>query len=276
MRCTLLGTGDAVGVPAPLCDCEFCASSDRRRRPGLLVEADDATVLLDVPPDVTPALHEAGVAGDDALDAAFVTHGHYDHAGGLSELNHTRYDRHLRNDEERGLDNPLADPFPTHVPRSVLQKYATERPGLVDRLGMEALEPGDRVAVGPLTVEAFRVEHGEPLLPTLGYVVRGPSEEGRGGGTVTVGYAPDLNAAPDPEAVPAERFDLLFVEGSVLGAELHADADALRAGLGRLDADRRVATNVSEHMLRMHTEEVRDHGRALGYEVWADGDAAAV
>ncbi|QZY00821.1 MBL fold metallo-hydrolase [Halobaculum rubrum] len=277
MRCTLLGTGDALGVPVPLCDCEFCAASDPRRRPGLLIEAAGTTVLLDAPPDVTPALHGANVTG---LDAVFLTHGHYDHASGLSELNHTRYERHLLNGDDLGHDHPVADPFEAHVPRSVLQKYATERPGLVERLGMEVVQSGDRVSVGPLSVTPFGVDHGDPLFPTLGYVVRGPrSDPGRGDdgseGAV-VGYAPDLNAAPDPETVPGDGLDLLFAEGSVLGAELHADAAELRAGLDRLDADRRVATNVSEHMLRMHTEAVEERAREYGYEVWADGDATTL
>jgi len=272
MRCTLIGTGDAVGVPAPLCDCEFCAESEPRRRPGLVVQADGTAVLLDVPPDVTPALHGAGTS---ALDAVFVTHGHYDHAGGLSELNHARYERHLLNGDDLGHDHPIADPFETHVPRSVLQKYATERPGLVERVDMVAIGPGDSVGVGPVTVEAFRVDHGEPLFPTLGYVVRGPREDGQAGDAV-VGYAPDLTDAPDPASIPASGLDVLFAEGSVLGAELHAAADALRAGLDRIEAERRVATNVSEHMCRMHTAELEARGRTLGYEVWADGDAATL
>ncbi|WP_435063314.1 MBL fold metallo-hydrolase [Halobaculum sp. EA56] len=277
MRCTLLGTGDAVGVPAPLCECEYCVESDPRRRPGLLVEAAGTAALLDAPPDVTRGLHGAEVT---SLDAAFLTHGHYDHAAGLSELNHARYDRHLRNGPELGHDHPISEPFPVRAPRSVLQTYAAERPGLVDRLGMTVVGPGERVAVGPLSVEAFRVDHGEPPFPALGYVVRGPSGDpvGDGDGTAeaAVGYMPDLNAAPAPASVPVDALDLLFAEGSVLGAELHADAADLREGLARLDADRRVATNVSEHMLRMHTDAVEDRGREVGYEVWADGDAAVV
>jgi len=279
VRCTLLGTGDAVGVPAPLCDCEYCEESDPRRRPGLLVETegggDGTTVLLDVPPDVTSALHDAGVTD---LDAAFLTHGHYDHAAGLSELNHARYERHLLNGPELGHDHPVSEPFSVRVPRSVLQAYATRRPGLVNRLGLMVVPPGERVAVGPLTVEAVRIDHGEPLFPTLGYVVRGPSTEPERGAVdpAVVGYLPDLDAAPDPEAMPAGRFDLLCAEGSVLGAELHADAAALRDGLAPLAADRRVATNVSEHMLRLHTPAVEARGREVGYEVWRDGDAATV
>ncbi|UIO99970.1 MBL fold metallo-hydrolase [Halobaculum sp. CBA1158] len=273
MRCTLLGTGDAVGVPAPLCECEYCAESDPRRRPGLLVEAAGTAVLLDAPPDVTRGLHEAGVTD---LDAAFLTHGHYDHSAGLSELNHARYDRHLRNGTELGHDHPVAEPFQVRVPRSVLQRYATERPGLADRLRLAVVAPGERVGVGPVTVEALRVEHGEPLFPTLGYVVRGLSGTTGDTDEAAVGYLPDLNAAPGPGAVPANALDLLFAEGSVLGAELHADAVILHEGIARLDADRRVATNVSEHILRMHTDAVEERGREVGYEVWADGEAAVV
>ncbi len=48
MRMTLFGTGDATGMPATPCDCEYCAQSAPQRRPAVLVESDDTAVVLDM------------------------------------------------------------------------------------------------------------------------------------------------------------------------------------------------------------------------------------
>lgn len=268
MRLTLLGTGDAVGVPAPLCDCEYCAASERRRRPGLLVEAGGTTLLFDAPPDVTEGLHATGTT---ALDAVFLTHAHYDHFAGVNELNHARYERHVLNESDYDHPHPLSEELTVYANDSVLSYVAETRSHLTRRLEFEAVVPGESATVGPVTVEPFAVEHGGPRFDTQGYVVRGPSADG---GETTVGYVPDANAAPDPSTLPP--FDLLLFEGSVLGPELHADAAELRAGLDRLDVERVVPTNVSEHQAELHTRELRERAADLGYEMWADFDSAEV
>jgi hypothetical protein len=293
---TCLGTGDAVGVPAPLCDCEYCAESDRRRRPGLLVESGDTTVLLDVPPDVTEGLHATETT---SLDGVFATHAHYDHFHGVHELNHTQYERHVWNEAEYDHPHPLSDGLTVYGNDSVVKHVHSVAPHLPDRLDFEPLNPGDRVTVGPLSVEPFPVEHGGPLFRTQGYLVRGPSGDGSDAGsdsevgsdagsdsevgsdastdsataTATLAYAPDANRL-DPTELPS--LDLLFVDGSVLGPELHADAEELREQVARVDADRVVPTNVSEHQSERHTADLDAHASDLGYEVWQDFETTTV
>ncbi len=227
MNVTCLGTGDAVGVPAPLCDCEYCAESDRRRRPGLLVESGDTTVLLDVPPDVTEGLHATETT---SLDGVFATHAHYDHFHGVHELNHTQYERHVWNEGEYDHPHPLSD----------------------------------------------------------GLTVYGTDSETA---TATLAYAPDANRL-DPTELPS--LDLLFVDGSVLGPELHADAEELREQVARVDADRVVPTtslsrlvtdreerlgespaDASEHVQQVRGEEQPQNahtGRADRFGEGVDGD----
>lgn len=85
--------------------------------------------------------------------------------------------------------------------------------------------------------------------------------------------APDVNRL-DPENLPA--VDLLFVDGSVLGPELHADAEELREQVARVDAERVVPTNVSEHQSELHTAELESHASDLGYDVWEDFQTATL
>ncbi len=273
MHATLLGTGDAVGVPAPLCDCEYCVESERRRRPGLLVESDDTTLLFDVPPDVTDGLHATGTT---SLDGVFATHAHYDHFHGVHELNHTRYERHVRNESDYDHPHPLSDGLTVYGNDSVYKHVHSVAPHLTKRLDFEPSNPDESVTVGPFSVEPFALEHGGPLFRTQGYLVRGPSgEEGRTNGeTATLAYAPDLSRFPEPDDFPS--LDLLFVEGSLLGPELHADAMELREQVDRVDADRVVPTNVSEHQSERHTEDLLAHAADLGYDVWSDFDTAVV
>lgn len=274
MNVTCLGTGDALGVPAPLCDCEYCTESDRRRRPGLLVESGDTTVLLDVPPDVTEGLHATGTT---SLDGVFATHAHYDHFHGVHELNHTQYEQHVWNEDDYDHPHPLADDLTVYGNDSVLKHVHSQTPHLTERLDFEALNLGEEEQVGPLTVEPFRVDHGGPLFHTQGYVVTGPSGDDGGSGpsaeTAAVAYAPDANSL-DPNPLPS--VDLLFVEGSLLGPELHADAEELREQVARVDADRVVPTNVSEHQAELHTAALEAHASDLGYEVWEDFQTAVV
>ena len=54
MRLTFLGTGTSKGVPEIGCTCPVCQSADkrdRRLRVSVLIETDDARILIDCGPD---------------------------------------------------------------------------------------------------------------------------------------------------------------------------------------------------------------------------------
>lgn len=86
MRLTLLGTGTSFGVPMIGCECAVCRSTDprdRRARSGALLEAGDATILIDTPPELRLQLLAARVR---RLDAVLYTHEHADHVNGIDDL----------------------------------------------------------------------------------------------------------------------------------------------------------------------------------------------
>lgn len=259
MEVTLLGSGDAVGVPAPLCDCEYCLASDRRRRPGVLVENGETSLVFDVGPDVAQQLHEVGVYD---VDAFFATHAHFDHYWGVRELAHAAMDEHLGNEE--AFDHPTFGKQVTVRGSRAVRTFTRDRfPDVLDHVDYEPIDPGERADVGAFTVEAFDLDHGDSKFLTQGYAVTADG--------TTVGYAPDVDrmrTVPDP----CTGVDLLFFDGSVLGAEIHGEAPLLRAAVDDAGADRVVLTHVSEHLLERHTDDVVGHP---DYEVWADFDAAA-
>lgn len=267
MDVTLLGTGDATAVPAPLCDCAYCVASDRRRHPAVLVETGEATLLLDVGPDVQEQLHETGVRD---VDAAFLTHAHGDHAAGLPALAQAaKWDAdHLDAVDDLDPTGEAFDPgYPVYL-TDTARDHVTERyHGLDARLRLAAIADGETVTVGDATVTAVPVAHHRPTFRTLGYLVAAD------GGTVL--YAPDMRRWAD--GPPDADVDLLVCEGAaVLGQPVHGPADELRAAIEAVDADRTVLVNVNEHLQRAHTDACRERARAAGYELGADFDTVEV
>ncbi len=86
MKITVLGSGAAAGVPmisAGWGNCDPAEPRNRRRRPSILVEEGDQTILVDTSPDLREQLLGANVR---RLDAVLYTHAHADHLHGIDDL----------------------------------------------------------------------------------------------------------------------------------------------------------------------------------------------
>ncbi|NLO97489.1 MAG: MBL fold metallo-hydrolase [Peptococcaceae bacterium] len=84
----LLGTGAGPGVPAFYCRCVACQEAldnprCARTRSGALVTVGQETILIDASPDLRSQLIRERV---ESIDYVFLTHWHYDHFGGLGDL----------------------------------------------------------------------------------------------------------------------------------------------------------------------------------------------
>lgn len=84
---TFMGTAAGCGVPAFFCDCPACNEARnnpaaRRGDCGVMVRGEK-TVLIDTPPDLRHQLLREEVR---AIDELLYTHAHFDHLGGLGEL----------------------------------------------------------------------------------------------------------------------------------------------------------------------------------------------
>lgn len=86
MKATILGCGAAGGVPTISRGwgaCDPANPKNRRRRPSIMVEADETRVLVDTSPDCREQLLDAGVRH---LDGVLFTHDHADHMHGIDDL----------------------------------------------------------------------------------------------------------------------------------------------------------------------------------------------
>ncbi len=82
-----LGTGAGSGVPAFYCDCVACKEASvepryRRTCSAVMIQGEKTT-LVDAPPDLRQQLVREGMG---QVDHFILTHSHYDHTGGLGEL----------------------------------------------------------------------------------------------------------------------------------------------------------------------------------------------
>lgn len=267
MHVTVLGTGDATGVPAALCDCEYCVESERRRKPAVLVESSDATILLDVGPDVQEQL---AAVDCHATDAICLTHAHGDHSAGLPAVfQRAKWDAgHLDATAELDVTPEGFDPgFPVYLTDTARDHLADQYGFLSTRLDLQTIESDDAVAVENATVTAFAVDHHRPAFDTLGFVVESESS--------TVAYAPDMRGLVD--GPPDADVDLLVCEGAAaLGQPVHGPRDELLDAIAAFDAERVVLVNVNEHLQRAHTDELQARAADLGFELAADFDSLAV
>ena len=197
MRLTFLGTGTSFGVPQIGCGCAVCRSADprdRRSRSGALLQAGDASILIDTPPELRLQLV---AAGQSQVDAVLYTHGHADHINGIDDLR-------MFSVRQRG-------PLPLYGPPETLERLrmsfdyifndsvrpyeGTSKPCLE----LHPLEPGHPVDVAGVEVLPLAFRHGH--MRVFGYRF-GP-----------LAYVTDVKAVP-----PDERARLRGLRVLVLNA----------------------------------------------------------
>lgn len=242
MKVTLLGSGDPLGMPIPLCGCEYCENSDRRRSPALLIEDEDLNLVFDVGPNILDQLSKSGIT---SLDSIFVTHTHNDHFGGFPDLHNLK----------------MIEEFEVYGSNDV-KKYKQDNLDWVNA-NINAVEDGETVVKEDLKVTGFPVNHSE-VFKMQGFAIE------KSGSKVV--YVPDLKSLDEDYRDIYMEPDLLFVDGLYLFSrflddEDHASGDKLKSEIEKFNAERVVLTNVTEHWHEMSTEELKE---ATEYEIWND------
>lgn len=83
---TVLGSGTSKGVPEVACACRVCRSEsslDKRLRASVIVRTHGLDILIDASPDFRQQAIRHNICN---IDAALITHSHYDHVGSIDDL----------------------------------------------------------------------------------------------------------------------------------------------------------------------------------------------
>ena len=189
MQLTFLGTGTSKGVPEIGCTCPVCLSTDphdKRLRVSVLIETDDARILIDCGPDFREQMLRIPF---DRLDGVLHTHEHYDHTGGIDDL---------RPFALFGDIDVFADDLTHRHLRERLPYFFREvlYPG-VPRLRFHTIQPYIPFCVKNVEIVPLQVMHGK--LPILGFRIG------------KLGFVTDMTDAPGETIEQLMRVDTLII-----------------------------------------------------------------
>jgi len=241
MKCTLLGTSSAVGMPAPLNTNE---TYNKRTRPSLLIETDNVTLLFDASPDIKQQSNNRF----DSLDGVFLTHHHHDHASGLREINHTTLDskKVVFNPEDIELDDWLNKEYAVYCSKQTLDLLKTNMNYVINNDNMEfrIIKDSEKIFIDNLKITPFKTNHTDGYL---GYKIESDNK--------CVVYHPDYGKLDTN--VEFNNVDTLVVDGgAAVGMEIHNSKQELIELINNINADNLLFTNVSEFIIQSSTDEM--------------------
>ena len=225
---TFMGTGASAGVPAFFCDCPACEEARRDPRArrgecGVMITGETRTVI-DTPPSTSANFNREGVRHIDDL---VLTHWHYDHVGGLGEL-------------EYMVQLVTKAPIATYASPYTLESIGREFNYMMYCLAAAPIEPFDEFTIDGVRYTALPVQHAPG---TYGYLIET--------GDTTLFYASDTGKLPPETAERVRGVDILamdatFWKGNGYPANHHSVQECIEEGLA-LDADKIFLTHMCMH-----------------------------
>lgn len=225
----IMGTGAGPGTPSFFCDCPGCREAREnpamaRTRSGALLATPEGNFLIDTPPDVRAQLVRERIT---RVDGVFLTHWHYDHFGGLGELEY--YVKLARRER-----------LPLYLPPSAAEQFAAAFPNLEEVFRVTPWEFGRLYRFGAFSITPLAARHG---IETAGFLVATAGAR--------LAYFPDTAGLPEATARAVEAVDWLICDATFFGENWFPDShmSAEEAiGLGRqVKAGRTVLTHLSIH-----------------------------
>ncbi|MEG0664822.1 MBL fold metallo-hydrolase [Gordonibacter sp.] len=225
---TFMGTAAGCGVPAFFCDCPACneARLDPRARRGdcgVMVRGE-RTVLIDTPPDLRHQLLREDVR---SIDELLYTHAHFDHLGGLGELEYL-------------VQLVRKAPLPTYGSAEALEGVCTEFHYMTYCLDQHELAPFDQVELDGVRYTALPVTHAPG---TYGYLIETADTR--------LFYASDTGKLPAETAERVRGVDIMALDATFWKRNWspeahHSVQECIEEGLG-LDVGTLYLTHLAMH-----------------------------
>ncbi|QEM67049.1 MBL fold metallo-hydrolase [Geobacter sp. FeAm09] len=228
----IMGSGAGPGAPSFFCDCAGCRDAREnpahaRTRSGALVTAGQTQILLDTPPDLRAQLVREQIK---AIDRVFLTHWHYDHFGGIGEL-------------EYYVKLQRKEPIPLYLPPTAVEQFARAFPDLDEVFAVTAWRFNEPHPFDGVTITPLPANHG---IETAGFLVASAGKR--------LAYFPDTAGLPAETAGAVAGVDWLVCDATFHGdnwfPHSHMSVDEA-IGLGReVGAGTTVLTHMSIHYSR--------------------------
>jgi phosphoribosyl 1,2-cyclic phosphate phosphodiesterase len=161
---TFLGTGASCGVPSYYCGCKACDEAmslpSAQRSCSALLIAGAQNTLIDAGPELRTQLSRAR-AGD--IDQVLFTHGHFDHIGGIPQL---EYYVRLKSHQ----------PLPIYANPATIQTIEQQFGFMLDALDIHSLEPWQSLSLDDVRYTALPAQHS---VDTLGFLLEFKAPDGQ-------------------------------------------------------------------------------------------------
>lgn len=225
---TFMGTGAGCGVPAFFCECPACQEARqnpaaRRGDCGVMVRGE-RTLIIDTPPDLRHQLLREDVRQVDEL---LYTHAHFDHLGGLGEL-------------EYMVQLVTKQPLPTYGSQKTLEGMSVEFHYMTYCLDQHVLEPYQTHEFDGVRYTALPVTHAPG---TYGYLLETDGAR--------LFYASDTGRLPEETAERVRGVDVMAMDATFWKRNWSPDAhhsvqECIEEALG-LDVGTLYLTHLAMH-----------------------------
>ena len=191
----ILGSGAGPGAPSFFCACKGCTEARKnpaaaRTRSGAFISTANYNILLDTPPDLRVQLVRENI---NAIDQVFLTHWHYDHFGGLGEL-------------EYYVKLQRKEPIPLYLPPSAVKLFESAFPDLVEIFKITPWAFNESYFFDNLSITPLPANHS---IETAGFLVESTDTK--------LAYFPDTAGLPAGTAQEVVNVDWLICDATFHG-----------------------------------------------------------
>lgn len=224
----LLGTSTGPGVPSFFCSCVACQEARAnphlsRTRSGALLDTGKQKILFDASPDLRSQLIREQI---DSMDCLFISHWHYDHFGGLGEL-------------EYYVQLKTHKPVKLFLPPDSVSSFSLAYPYLLDIVDLQPWQFEQKYRFQDVTVTPLPAQHS---IQTAGFLL----EAGK-----RIAYFTDTAGLPEITAHRVKNVDYFICDASFFGDNWYPEShlsvtDAINLGRD-INAQHIVLTHLSMH-----------------------------
>ena len=228
MELIFLGTGAGAGVPAFYCRCKVCNEARnnprlKRTRSAIMLDGKEK-ILLDAPVELAEQLLHTGI---ERIDYLFLTHWHYDHVGGLGDIELYAWLHRKKL-------------LPAFMSQETWEQIQNIDNWLTYYLEVQIIEIGNVIKLGEVCITALEATHAPG---TLGFLIEHDGE--------LTAYFPDTGPLNAKTKRQLQGIDCLILDSTFFGSNWypneHLSFDQAIALGQELEVKRLYLTHLSMH-----------------------------